>query len=54
MARDLTKLEIQNYRIYVQQLEDDRPHRAMCGLADRFIKLFRAYEKIKFDMEGGE
>ena len=47
MARDLTKLEYQNYLILVQQLEDDRPMRVMCTWADRFIKLFRAYEKLK-------
>lgn len=50
--RDLTKLEYQNYLILTQQLEDDRPHRVMCNLADKFIKLFRAYEKLK--NENGE
>ena len=54
MARDLTKLEMQNYRILVQQLEDDRPQRIMCSMADKFIKLFRAYEKLKSEREGGE
>jgi hypothetical protein len=54
MARDLTKLEYENYEILCQQLEDDRPHRVMCNLADQFIMLFRAYEKLKKQQGGGE
>jgi hypothetical protein len=43
--RDLTKTEREFYRILVKQYEDDRPARLMCGLVDRFIKLYWAYEK---------
>lgn len=51
MARDLTDFEYRNYLILVHQLEDDRPHRIMCDLADKFIRLFRAYEKLKKERE---
>ncbi len=54
MARDLTKLEREFYQVLCQQIEDERPHRVMCPLADRFIKLFRAYElKKKNEKERG-
>ncbi len=54
MARDLTQLEYENYKILVLHLEDDRPMRVMCSWADRFTTLFNAYEKLKNQKTGGE
>lgn len=47
MARDLTKVEYDNYSIICSQIEDDRPMRIMCPVAEHFIKVFRAYEKLR-------
>lgn len=51
MARDLTKMEYENYGIICRQIEDDRPMRIMCPVAEHFIRVFRAYEKIKNEKE---
>jgi hypothetical protein len=45
--RDLTKSEYEMEKVYIQQLEDERPFRIMCDLASRHIRLFYAYEKLK-------
>lgn len=51
--RDLTKIERDFYSIFAAQIEDERPMRIMCPLADKFLKLFRAYEKKCEEIKNG-
>ena len=46
MGRELTQSEFMNHRIRCMQLEQDRPARMMCNLANEYIRLFRAYEHV--------